>query len=493
MPGSDRDGYHPSEVPRARFLLRPGDRTDSMTPASHHPALPRLARTLAKRACLVLAAWAALAGPAAAQDAGEPPKITSAPLPAVLQLGIRFDHLVTVTGSSPVAVTATGLPPGLSYDDTTRRITGAATSLGNYVVTLRATNGFPPPDAQVSPVAVINPPLTIITPPPLSATPLAIGVPVSITIQATGDQPIYGFFIVAGALPPGLTLTEAGTITGTPTAPGYFPFVVLVRDVIGRSDTREYDLQVGRIPTRIDYSLAPNPAVSGQVVVLRANVVPLAGPLPSGTLEGWAAGPDTRCPDPFETGPAPVTTVMRTATLAGGKAELGFDGLPVGAYRVCVRYGGGTSHEASTVGPLDLFVIKGILLPSPKLAVQSPGRVVAGEAYAGTVLVTGLDGAPLPGGRVRVRAGVADLGEADVVGGVARFNAVAPATVGAIALTASYAGGSGFGPGAAEPRWMQVVAKADGATAVPVMGPAGLALLVFLLAAGAARAFARRR
>ena len=76
---------------------------------------------------------------------------------------------------------------------------------------------------------------------------------------------------------------------------------------------------------------------------------------------------------------------------------------------------------------------------------------------------------------------------------MARFSAVAPATVGAIALTASYAGGSGFGPGAAEPRWMQVVAKADGDAAVPVMGPAGLALLAFLLAAGAAGAFARRR
>ena len=71
-----------------------------------------------------------------------------------------------------------GLPPGLQYDDSTRRISGRPTLAGIYTVGLRAINGVPPADAQISTVEIRNPPLQIVTPVPLSSTPLIIAAPV---------------------------------------------------------------------------------------------------------------------------------------------------------------------------------------------------------------------------------------------------------------------------------------------------------------------------
>ena len=178
---------------------------------------------------------------------GIPPKITSPPLPAQGMLGIDYSHQVTVTGTAPVVVTADGLPPGLLYDDSTRRISGQPTLTGLYTVTLRATNGIAPPDAQVSIVEVRNPPLQIVTPAPLSSTPLDHRcAPTAFVIEATGGLPPYRFEITDGALPPGLALSEGGQITGTPTTPGTFTFTVRVRDVLVNLDSRTYELVVSR-------------------------------------------------------------------------------------------------------------------------------------------------------------------------------------------------------------------------------------------------------
>lgn len=49
-------------------------------------------------------------------------------------------------------------------------------------------------------------------------------------IPATGGVPPYTFAIIAGALPPGLTMTSAGVISGTPTTMGSYTFTVHVTD-----------------------------------------------------------------------------------------------------------------------------------------------------------------------------------------------------------------------------------------------------------------------
>jgi hypothetical protein len=422
---------------------------------------------------------------------GIPPKITSPPLPTPGFLENDYLHQVTVTGTAPVTVTAEGLPPGLVYNDATRRVTGKPTLAGMFLVTLRATNGYAPPAAQVSTVEIRNPPLLIVTPPPLSP-PLLILAPVSIVVEATGGLKPYIFDLADGALPPGLTLGADGRITGAPTVPGTYVFTVRVRDVLTQFDGQVYELVVQKIATSVRIGLAPNPAVAGQVVVATATVVPQVGAAPPGSVDAWVAGPGTRCPEPFESGSDPVTPLTKNAALAGGVAQIAFPDLAIGRFKVCVRYGGAAQHDASTLGPVDLFVIKGVLLPSPTVSLKVPGKVRAGGRFTGSVVIDAAGTMAKPSGTVRVRAGARDFGEIALADGRAVFEAIAPDDEGTFAITASYAGDGAFSPAVAEPAYVAVMKQLD-SEAIPATGGAALAAMALALAGLASRRLRRRR
>ena len=52
----------------------------------------------------------------------------------------------------------------------------------------------------------------------------------STTLAATSGTPPYTWSVISGSLPPGLTLSTGGAITGTPLLDGTFPFTVQVAD-----------------------------------------------------------------------------------------------------------------------------------------------------------------------------------------------------------------------------------------------------------------------
>lgn len=61
-----------------------------------------------------------------------------------------------------------------------------------------------------------------------------VGVPYSSSFTATGGTPPYTFAIIAGALPPGLTLnTSTGLVSGTPTAFSIYSYTGQVTDSLG--------------------------------------------------------------------------------------------------------------------------------------------------------------------------------------------------------------------------------------------------------------------
>jgi Putative Ig domain len=73
--------------------------------------------------------------------------------------------------------------------------------------------------------------------PPLSVTTTSlpagtINVPYSSTLSASGGEPPYSWTVTGGALPPGLGLSTAGVISGTPTAGGVYNFTVQVTDTL---------------------------------------------------------------------------------------------------------------------------------------------------------------------------------------------------------------------------------------------------------------------
>lgn len=66
----------------------------------------------------------------------------------------------------------------------------------------------------------------------------------STSLTQTGALGAPNFAVTAGALPPGMTLSSSGTISGTPTATGTFNFSVTVSDASGCSGSSSYSITV---------------------------------------------------------------------------------------------------------------------------------------------------------------------------------------------------------------------------------------------------------
>src|SRR5437773_935300 len=79
---------------------------------------------------------------------------------------------------------------------------------------------------------------------PPTLTDAILGTAYSQQLSASGGAAPYRFSLGFGALPPGLTLSQAGLISGTPTAAGSFTFGVLAQDATGAGGGLQYTLTV---------------------------------------------------------------------------------------------------------------------------------------------------------------------------------------------------------------------------------------------------------
>jgi len=64
------------------------------------------------------------------------------------------------------------------------------------------------------------------------------------TLGQTGALGTPSYAVTAGSLPPGLTLSTSGTISGTPTATGTYNFTVTVSDASGCSGSQAYSISI---------------------------------------------------------------------------------------------------------------------------------------------------------------------------------------------------------------------------------------------------------
>ena len=104
---------------------------------------------------------------------------------------------------------------------------------------------------------------TPITVNPSTLNPGTVGMHYSRTLSATGGVAPYTFGTNASALPPGLSLSTSGTLSGTPTTTGDFEFIVRSNDAIGCFGERSYTLRVNS-PCPI-ITVSPNTLPVGQV------------------------------------------------------------------------------------------------------------------------------------------------------------------------------------------------------------------------------------
>ncbi len=156
--------------------------------------------------------------------------------------GTAYNQQLTTTGGTGTvtfAVTSGSVPPGLTFSNT-GSLTGVPTTAGtsNFIVT--ATDSASHTATQAYAIQV-SPTITFGT---TSLPPSTIGVAYTQQISATGGTGTLGFMVSSGALPPGLSLSPNGSITGTPTSAGSSTFAVTATDSVGAKASETYTVLI---------------------------------------------------------------------------------------------------------------------------------------------------------------------------------------------------------------------------------------------------------
>jgi uncharacterized protein YhjY with autotransporter beta-barrel domain len=154
-------------------------------------------------------------------------------------------------GTAPYTfeVTAGSLPAGLTLA-TDGTLSGTPTTVGSFNFTVTATDAT---TGTGSPFTKSEPYTLVINGVPLTLTPSTVpdatygSAYTPVVLSASGGTGPYSFEVTAGALPPGLALATDGTLSGTPTQAGTFPYTVTATDAEGSTGSQPYTLTVAAV------------------------------------------------------------------------------------------------------------------------------------------------------------------------------------------------------------------------------------------------------
>jgi len=168
---------------------------------------------------------------------------TSSPLPDSF-LNVAYSVTLQASGGSGAPysffVSSGSLPPGLTLGNS-GLLSGTPTQAGSSSFTIQVSDGTGGTSTKPFSLAVNSPTLAI-----TSATlpPAIKDATYNTTLSASGGAQPYTWSVALGILPPGLNLSTAGVISGTPTALGTYNFTLRVRDVNQVTAVRDLSLQV---------------------------------------------------------------------------------------------------------------------------------------------------------------------------------------------------------------------------------------------------------
>jgi len=243
-----------------------------------------------------------------------PLSITTTSLPSG-SIGQAYSQTLQATGAIGALtwnlVAGSGnLPPGLNLQ-TTGVISGTPTlPAGTSSFTVRVADAGGQEDTQALSITI-----NLFNPPDITTTTLPggeIGDTYNQTLQASGGIGALTWSISAGSLPAGVTLTPAGTISGTPTNPETSNFTVTVTDSFNQSDTQNLSIAVSGLaitttslpPAKEGEPYSTTLGTSGDIPPVIWSVTT---PLPDGLTLNPLTGEISGTPSGFAQGTHPLT------------------------------------------------------------------------------------------------------------------------------------------------------------------------------------------
>lgn len=208
---------------------------------------------------LAMVAAAAFAGVARALDFDD-----EDPTPPHPEIGLVYHYEIgTHAGCLPhhLVIDSGQLPPGLTLtqlNDHTGLVSGIATQEGTFSVWFEVRDCANKSAQAFFTFEVWARRFSIATP---ALAPAALGSPYSATLGTSGIPSNTTWAVTGGTLPAGLTLSNEGVVSGTPTAVGASTFTVqatgVAKDFTGtRIDSKQYTLNVAALAARLSRATA---------------------------------------------------------------------------------------------------------------------------------------------------------------------------------------------------------------------------------------------
>ena len=268
----------------------------------------------------------------------------SFPAPPAGEIGTAYSDTLTASGGTGPytwSVSSGSPPAGITLDPATGTLAGTPTAAGTstFTFTVQVTDAHGQSATKATTLTIISGPALSFPAPPAGE----IGTAYSDTLTPSGGTGPYTWSVSSGNLPAGITLDPAtGTLAGTATAAGTFPFTVQVTDTDGQSATEATTLVVAP-----SVALATSAAsVSfGKPVTFTATIAPAA-------VSGSVTFSDL-----LSTGPQSGQAVtLGTTALSGGTATLTVDLPAFNASTVTATYSGDPTYASAVSRPTGVQV-----------------------------------------------------------------------------------------------------------------------------------------
>jgi hexosaminidase len=242
-------------------------------------------------------------------------------------------------------------------------------------------------------------------------------------LAVSGGTPPYTWSVSNRWLPPGLSLSPAGVISGSPVLAGAFDFTVQAADSTGTTDTASLSITVGGCATNITGShnrprtigagvtCLDQATISGPVKITAGAVVSIQASTLGGPLSADGPARLAVCGSTVS-GPASVTGAAGPVLLGGGNGTPCTADTVTGLVTLTGDVGGVTLGGATISGPAHVagnggrVIVSGNTISGPVSITGNTGTtLVAGNSVNGALSCAGNNPAPTDGGNPNTSSG----------------------------------------------------------------------------------------